>query len=63
MNNAETENQLRNTISILLGEGKEFGLKINESKIKYMTLSRQNHNTNYLKVHENKFERYRVSST
>ncbi|VVC43163.1 Reverse transcriptase domain [Cinara cedri] len=54
---AETENELRNTTSILLSEGKEIGLKINKSKTKYILLSRQNHNINYLKVDDYKFER------
>lgn len=43
---AETENELRNTISILLNEGKKIGLKINESNTKYIILSRQNHYIN-----------------
>jgi len=54
---AETENELRNSTSILLSEGKEIGLKINESKTKYMILSRRNYNINYLKVDDYKFER------
>ncbi|KAE9522623.1 hypothetical protein AGLY_016986 [Aphis glycines] len=54
---AESEDDLRNTTSILLNEGKEIGLKINESKTKYMILSRRNHNISYLKVDDYKFER------
>jgi len=54
---AESEDDLRNTTSTLLNEGKEIGLKINESKTKYMILSRRNHNINYLKVDDHKFKR------
>jgi hypothetical protein len=37
---AESEDELTNTTSILLNEGKEISLKIYESKTKYMILSR-----------------------
>jgi len=60
---AESEDDLRNTTSILLNEGKEIGLKINESKTKYMIISRRNHNISYLKVEDYKFERVQSFNT
>lgn len=53
----ETNNNLKKTALV---EGrKRNGLKINETKTKYMVISRQNHNTNYLKVNDYKFESVR----
>lgn len=60
---AESEDDQRNTTSILLNEGKEFGLKINESKTKYMILSRRNHNISYLKMMITNLKGYRASNT
>jgi len=39
----ETDNELKNRENILLKKGRKFGLKINETKTKYMIISRQNH--------------------
>lgn len=49
---AETDGNLKNTVYILLKEGKEIGQKINEAKIKYIILIKQNHRTNLLKVED-----------
>jgi len=54
---AETEDEVKNTTSILLKEEKEIDLNINEAQTKYMILSRQNHRTNHLKVEYYKFEK------
>jgi hypothetical protein len=54
---AETNNDLKNTTDILLKEGKKIGLKVNETKKKFMKVSRQNHRSNFLKVNEYIFEK------
>ncbi|KAL4119689.1 hypothetical protein QTP88_012478 [Uroleucon formosanum] len=54
---AETVDDLKNTTDILLKEGKKIGLKINETKTKYMIVSRQNHRSVSLKANEYTFER------
>jgi len=54
---AETVDDLKYTTDILLKEGKKIGLKINETKTKYMIVSRQNHRSDSLKVNEYTFER------
>jgi len=54
---AETVNDLNNITDILLKEGKKIGLKINETKTKYMIVSRHNHRSDSLKVNEYTFER------
>jgi len=56
---AETDNDLKNTANILLKKGEKIDLKINETKTKYMIISRQNHRTDFLKVNDYKFERVR----
>jgi len=56
---AETDDELKKTADILMKEGKKIGLKINETKTKYMIVSRQNHRTDSLKVNDHTFERVR----
>lgn len=54
---AETDNDLKNTVNSLLKEGGKIGLKIKETKTKYMIFSRLNHRLNFLKVNYFKFVR------
>ncbi|KAL4085316.1 hypothetical protein QTP88_027175 [Uroleucon formosanum] len=54
---AETVDDLKNTTDILLKVGNKIGLKINETKTKYMIISRQNHRSDSLKINEYTFER------
>lgn len=56
---AETDSDLKNSSDILMKEGEKIGLKINETKTKYMIVSRQNHRTDSLKVNDHTYERVR----
>lgn len=53
----ETEDQVRNSASKLIEEGKSIGLNINEDKTKYLIVSRKQHRQNSISVGDMTFEK------
>jgi len=54
---AESEEDFKKTTSKLIEEGEKIGLIVNEGKIKYIIVTRHNHETRHLEVNNYNFER------